>query len=101
MAEVARLASFRIDPARRSSLFEAYTEYAEAVRGEVGTLVWEMCTDAGDENVIWLFVRATDATALEEHRSSAAVARLGSVLMPALVGDPEFHDLVPQFSNRP
>jgi quinol monooxygenase YgiN len=101
MGEVARLARFRIDPARRGELFAAYTEYAEAVREEDGVRVWEMCTEAGDANVVWLFVRSVDAAAHEAHRASSAAERLGSVLVPAIVGAPEFHDLVPHFSNRP
>jgi quinol monooxygenase YgiN len=101
MAEVARLARFRIDPGRRDALMTAYVDYAQAVRAEAGMHVWEMCTDAADEDVVWLFVRASDAAALEAHRSSEASARLGAVLMPAIIGEPEFHDLVPHFSNRP
>ena len=101
MAEVARLASFRIDPTHRDGLFAAYAEYVEAVREENGVRVWEMCTEADDENVVWLFVRSADAAAHESHRSSSAAERLGSVLLPAIVGSPEFHDLVPHFSNRP
>jgi quinol monooxygenase YgiN len=101
MAEIARLARFRIDPSRRDGLFAAYAEYAEAVREEDGVRVWEMCTEADDENVVWLFVRSADAAAHEAHRSSSAAERLGSVLIPAIVGDPEFHDLVPNFSNLP
>jgi quinol monooxygenase YgiN len=101
MAEVARLARFRIDPSRRGDLMAAYATYAEAVRLEDGIQVWQMSTDAEDENVVWLFVRATDAAALEAHRHSDAAARLGAVLMPSIIGDPEFHDLVPRFANRP
>lgn len=101
MTEVARLARFRIDPNSRDTLLAAYVDYAHAVRAEAGMQVWEMCTDADDEDVVWLFVRASDAAALEAHRSSEASARLGAVLMPALIGNPEFHDLVPHFSNRP
>ena len=101
MAEIARLARFRVDPARRDGLFAAYTEYVEAVRGEDGVRVWEMCTEADDENVVWLFVRSADAAAHEAHRSSAAAERLVLVLIPACVGAPEFHDLEPHFSNRP
>ena len=99
MTEVARLARFRVDPGRRDELFAAYAIYEEAVRREDGMLVWEMCTDADDDNEVWLFVRAADAASLEAHRSSEASARLGSVLMPALVGNPEFHDLVPRFND--
>ena len=100
MAEVARLARFRIDSARREALFAAYTEYVEAVRQEPGTRIWEMCTDAEDSDVIWLFVRSADAAAHEVHRSSVAAQQLGSVLMPAIVGAPEFHDLVPRFTKH-
>jgi quinol monooxygenase YgiN len=101
MGEVAGLARFRIDPTRRSELFAAYTDYVEAVREEDGVRVWEMCTEAGDPNVVWLYVRSADAAAHEAHRSSVAAERLGSVLLPAIDGAPEFHDLVPHFSNRP
>ena len=101
MAEVARLARFRIDPALREDVFAAYTEYVAAVRKEDGVRVWEICTEAEDANIVWLFVRSADAVAHEDHRSSEAAAQLGSVLIPAIVGSPEFHDLQPHFSNRP
>ncbi len=101
MAEVARLARFRIDPAHRTELFTAYAEYVEAVRRETGVRIWEMSTEADDDNMVWLFVRSADAAAHELHRSSAAAQQLGSVLMPAIVGAPEFHDLVPRFSKHP
>ena len=52
MAQVSRLARFRIDPDRRDELFAAYTDYAQAVQGEDGIHVWEMYTDAEDENVV-------------------------------------------------
>ena len=101
MGEVARLARFRIDPARRGEVWSAYSEYAAEVREESGIQVWELCTDVGDENTIWLYVRAGDDSALEAHRSSSAADTLRSVLMPAIVGDPVFHDLVPRFVNHP
>ena len=100
MSEVARLARFRIDPARRQELFDAYVEYAETVRAERGVQTWELCTSADDPNEIWIYVRAADAAALDAHRSSDAVATLGELLMPSIVGSPEFHDLIPAFSNR-
>ena len=82
-------------------MWSAYSEYAAEVREESGIQVWELCTDVGDENTIWLYVRAGDDSALEAHRSSSAADTLRSVLMPAIVGDPVFHDLVPRFVNHP
>lgn len=95
MGEVARLTRFRIDPARRGEVGSAYSERAAEVREESGIQVWELCTDVGDDNTIWLYVRAGNDSALEAHRPSAAADTLRSVLMPAIVGDPVFHDLVP------
>lgn len=37
MSEVAKRARFRLDPNRGQELFDACTEYAEAVRSENGT----------------------------------------------------------------
>jgi len=95
VGEVARLTRFRIDPARRGEVGSAYSERAAEVRAESGIQVWELCTDVGDDNTIWLYVRAGNDSALEAHRPSAAADTLRSVLMPAIVGDPVFHDLVP------
>jgi quinol monooxygenase YgiN len=89
MADVARLARFRVDPDRREQLFAAHAAYVEAVRDEAGTKVWEMSTEADDDNVVWLFVRSGGAAAHEAHGSSAAAQQLGSFLMPAIVGGPD------------
>lgn len=100
MDDVARLARFRIDPVRRAEVFAADAQYEEQVRGEAGTRVWEMCTEA-DENVVWLFVRSADAAAHELHRSSDAARQLDSILIATIDGAPEFDDLIPRFSKHP
>ena len=91
-----------MDPARCAEVLAAYAQNEGEVRGEAGTRVWEVCTEADDENVVWLFVRSGDAAAAahELHRSSDAARQLGSILMAAIDGAPEFHDLVPRFSKH-
>jgi quinol monooxygenase YgiN len=101
MDMVFRVARVGIDPAKRDLVMDEYARYVESVEQDPGVLAWELCADADDDDVIWILAKFADAAAHQHHMSLPETQAVSEVVREALVGAPEFHQLVPQFSvNR-
>ena len=101
---ITRVARVRIDPGKRDELFAAYATYASAVSEDEGVLAWEFCTEADDENVLWIIATVADADAHARHMEAPATAAVLPAIQSAMAEPPTMTALTPHYvvrSGRP
>ena len=97
---ITRVARARIDPSKRDELLAAYETYATAVAEDDGVLAWEFCTEADDENVVWIIAAFADTDAHARHMESPATAAVLPAIQSAMVEPPNMTALLPLYSVR-
>ena len=98
---ITRVARVRIDPSMRFELLEAYRAYAEAILEDDDLLAWEICTEADDENLVWIIATFPDAEAHARHMAHPATAEVMPVIQSAVVEPPTMTELISHHSTRP
>jgi quinol monooxygenase YgiN len=95
MSSIIVLAKLTAQEGKRADLVAGFAPMLEHVESEDGTLQYELCEDASDENVLWVSERYTDQAALDAHSSSDAMKAVGAALGPLLAAPPQLMFLTP------
>ena len=97
---ITRVARARIDPSKRDELLAAYETYAIAITEDEDVLAWEFCTEADDENVVWIIATFADTDAHARHMEAPATAAVLPEIQSAIVEPPKITALLPHYSVR-
>jgi quinol monooxygenase YgiN len=95
MSKIAVIAKLTAAEGKRDDLVAAMGPMMTAVEAEVGTEVYALHKDLGDDNAVWVYELYTDNAALDAHSSSEAMAAFGASLGGLLGGAPEIMLLEP------
>jgi quinol monooxygenase YgiN len=95
MSKVAIVAKMTAKEGQRDQLVEALQPLLEAVKGESGTEVYAMHTDASAPEVVWFYELYTDQEAMMLHGTSQTMKAVGGELAGLLAGKAELHFLEP------
>jgi quinol monooxygenase YgiN len=76
MAKLAIIATIEIVPGRRAEVVPLLMAHRErSLKGEPGTLQFEVLLPHDEDNRVLLYELYKDAAAFEEHRNAASIAR--------------------------
>ncbi len=95
MSKIAVIAKLTAAEGKRDDLVAAMGPMMTAAEAEVGTEVYALHNDLGDENTVWIYELYTDNAALDAHSSSEAMAAFGASLGDLLGGALEITLLEP------
>ena len=95
MSKIALVAKLTCKEGSRDAAVEILSKQVAALECEVGTEVYSLNVDKGDEVTIWFFELYTDKEALVAHGSSEVMKANGPLLAPLLDGRPEITRLTP------
>ena len=97
---ITRVARVRIDPSQRDELLAAYATYAHAITEDEHVLAWQFCTEADNENVVWIIATFADIDAHARHMEAPATAAVLPAIQSAMVEPPKMTALLPHHSVR-
>jgi quinol monooxygenase YgiN len=95
MSKVAAIAKLTAQPGKRDDLVNAMKKLLDNAETESGTEQYILHTDNKDENILWMYEKYVDQSAVDAHMGGEVFKAAGPDLAPFLGGRPEIFFLTP------